>query len=223
MPLLTDRLVEENMGLVRMAIKRYRGFGVEDEDLMQIGSVGLIKAARDFDETKQVQFSTYAVAKIIGEIKTYLRDNGSVKISRKYKEDKFRIDRASRELTQQLGREPNLSELAEITGLSPEDILAATEATQPTVSLDLPPEEGGVTPSIDSPEEEALNRVLTAEILRSLPPMERKLIVLRFFKDQTQSKTATELGISQVAVSRLEKKIITNLQERFGAKNRGIK
>ncbi|MBQ7936683.1 MAG: sigma-70 family RNA polymerase sigma factor [Clostridia bacterium] len=218
MPLLTDRLVEENMGLVRMAIKRYRGFGVEDEDLMQIGSVGLIKAARDFDETKQVQFSTYAVAKIIGEIKTYLRDNGSVKISRKYKEDKFRIDRASRELTQQLGREPKLSELAEITGLSPEDILAATEATQPTVSLDLPPEEGGVTPSIDSPEEQALNRVVTAEILGSLPPLERKLIVLRFFKDQTQSKTAEELGLSQVAVSRLEKRILAKLKDQFGTK-----
>ena len=87
-PLLQDRLVEENLGLVRMAIKRYRGFGVEDEDLMQIGSVGLIKAARDYDPQKQVQFSTYAVAKIVGEIKTYLRDNGSVKISRKYKEDK---------------------------------------------------------------------------------------------------------------------------------------
>ncbi len=215
MPLLTDRLVENNMGLVRMAIKRYRGFGVEDEDLLQIGSMGLIKAARDFDETKQVQFSTYAVAKIIGEIKTYLRDNGSIKVSRKYKEDKFRIDRANRELTQLLGREPRLSELAEATGISSEDILTATEATQPTLSLDLPPEEGGVTPSIESPEEAALNRVLTAEILRTLPSTERKLIVLRYFKEQTQSKTAEELGISQVAVSRLEKKILTGLRERY--------
>ncbi|MBQ8599921.1 MAG: sigma-70 family RNA polymerase sigma factor [Clostridia bacterium] len=218
MPPVLDRLVEDNIGLVRMAIKRYRGFGVEEDDLMQIGSVGLIKAARDFDESKQVQFSTYAVAKIIGEIKTYLRDNSSVKISRKYKEDKFRIDRANRELTQRLGREPKLSELAEATSLSPEEILTATEATQPTVSLDLPPEEGGVTPSIDSPEEQALNRVVTAEILGSLPPLERKLIVLRFFKDQTQSKTAEELGLSQVAVSRLEKRILAKLKDQFGTK-----
>ncbi len=214
-PLLQDRLVEENLGLVRMAIKRYRGFGVEDEDLMQIGSVGLIKAARDYDPQKQVQFSTYAVAKIVGEIKTYLRDNGSIKISRKYKEDKLKIDRAARLLTQRLGREPKLSELVAETGLDAEAILSATEATQPTVSLDLPPEEGGVTPSIGSPEEEALDRVLTREILSSLPPRERRLIVLRFFMEQTQSATAKELGMSQVAVSRLEKKILSDLKNKY--------
>ena len=218
MPLLTDRLVEDNLGLVRMAIKRYRGFGVEDEDLMQIGSMGLIKAARDFDPQKQVQFSTYAVAKIVGEIKTYLRDNGSIKVSRKYKEDKFRIDRAGRQLTQELGREPKLSELAEATGLSPEEILTATDATQPTLSLDLPPEEGGVNPSIESPEEQALNRVMTTEILHTLPTVERQLIVLRYFKDMTQSKTAEQLGLSQVAVSRMEKRILANLRKRFEKK-----
>ncbi len=218
MPLLKDRLVEDNLGLVRMAVKRYRGFGVEDEDLMQIGSMGLIKAARDFDESKQVQFSTYAVTKIIGEIKTYLRDNGTVKVSRKYKEDKLKIDRASRTLTQRLGREPRLSELAAETGLDPEAILTATEATQPVVSLDLPPEEGGVTPSIGSPEEQALDRVLTREILNTLPPQERRLIVLRFFMDQTQSVTAEELGLTQVAVSRLEKKILKQLREKYKLK-----
>ncbi|MBR6792744.1 MAG: sigma-70 family RNA polymerase sigma factor [Clostridia bacterium] len=214
-PLLQDRLVEENLGLVRMAIQRYRGFGVEDEDLMQIGSVGLIKAARDYDPEKQVQFSTYAVAKIVGEIKTYLRDNGSLKVSRKYKEDKLKVDRATRALTQRLGREPKLSELAEETGLDAEAILTASEATQPTLSLDLPPEEGGVTPSIESPENTALDRVLTREILSSLPPKERRLIVLRFFMDQTQSTTAQELGMSQVAVSRLEKKILSDLKNKY--------
>ncbi len=218
MPLLKDRLVEENLGLVRMAIKRYRGFGVEDEDLMQIGSVGLIKAARDFDESKQVQFSTYAVAKIIGEIKTYLRDNGSIKVSRKHKEDKLKIDRAARLLAQTLGREPRLSELAEMTGLSPEDILAATEATQPTLSLDLPPEEGGITPSIGSPENRALERVMVRQMLSTLPPQERKLMVLRYFLDQTQSVTAAELEMSQVAVSRMEKRILNRLKEEFGQK-----
>jgi RNA polymerase sporulation-specific sigma factor len=214
-PLLKDRLVEENLGLVRMAIKRYRGFGVEDEDLMQIGSVGLIKAARDFDESKQVQFSTYAVTKIIGEIKTYLRDNGSVKVSRKYKEDKMKIDRANRELSQKLGREPRLSELAAETGLEPEAILTATEATQPTVSLDLPLFFGGVTHIYGSPVDLALDLVVTREILSTLPPLERRLIVMRFFMDQTQSVTAKELGITQVAVSRLEKKILTQLRERY--------
>lgn len=215
MPLLEDRLVEENLGLVRMAVKRYRGFGVEDEDLLQIGSIGLIKAARDFDESKQVKFSTYAVAKIIGEIKTYLRDNSSIKVSRKYKEDKLKIDRAARVLAQRLGREPKLSELAAETGMDTETILTATEATQPLVSLDLPPEEGGITPSISSPEENALDRVLTREILGALPPRERRLIVLRFFMEQTQAATAKELGMTQVAVSRLEKKILTELREKY--------
>ena len=216
MPILKDRLVEENIGLVRMAVKRYRGFGVDDEDLIQIGSVGLIKAARDFDPEKQVQFSTYAVAKIVGEIKTYLRDNGSVKVSRKYKEDKLKIDRASRDLTQRLGREPRISEIAEATMLSHEEILAALEATQPTLSLDLPPEEGGISPGISSPENQALDRVLVRQMLSTLPLTERRLMVLRYFMDQTQSVTAAELGMSQVAVSRLEKKILKQLKERYG-------
>ena len=216
MPLLKDRLVEENLGLVRMAVQRYRGFGIEDDDLMQIGSVGLIKAARDFDPEKQVQFSTYAVAKIIGEIKTYLRDNGSVKVSRKYKEDKLKIDRAARALTQTLGREPRISELAKATELSREEILAALEATQPTLSLDLPPEEGGISPGIASPENQSLNRVFARQMLSALEPTERRLIVLRYFMDQTQSVTAAELGMSQVAVSRLEKKILQRLKEQYG-------
>ena len=211
MPLLKDHLIEENIGLVRMAIKRYRGFGVEDEDLMQIGSVGLIKAARDYDAEKKVQFSTYAVAKIIGEIKTYLRDNGSIKVSRKYKEDKLKIDRATRALSQKLGREPKLSELSAECGLSPEEILTATEATQATLSLDLPPEEGGITPGTPSIEDETLDRVVVGEMLATLSPAERRLMVLRYFLDQTQSVTAAELGMSQVAVSRLEKKALEKL------------
>lgn len=215
MPILQDRLVEENLGLVRMAVQRYRGFGVEDEDLMQIGSVGLIKAARDFDPEKEVRFSTYAVAKIIGEIKTYLRDNGSIKVSRKYKEDKLKIDRATRALTQALGREPRISELAEYTMLSQEEILAAVDATRPTLSLDLPPEEGGVKPGISSPENKILERVLVRDMLNTLPPNERKLMVLRYFLDQTQSVTAAELGMSQVAVSRLEKKILLKLKKQY--------
>lgn len=217
MPLLQDRLVEENLGLVRMAVQRYRGFGVEDEDLMQIGSVGLIKAARDFDPQKEVRFSTYAVAKIIGEIKTYLRDNGSIKVSRKYKEDKLKIDRASRELMQKLGREPRISELMDYTSLSQEAILSAMDATRPTVSLDLPPEEGGVAPKLSSPENRILERVWVREMLDTLSPDERKLMVLRYFMDQTQSVTAAELGLTQVAVSRLEKKILLKLRERYEA------
>ncbi|MBQ6824057.1 MAG: sigma-70 family RNA polymerase sigma factor [Clostridia bacterium] len=198
-----------------MAAKRYRGFGIEDEDLMQIGSVGLIKAARDFDPEKQVQFSTYAVAKIVGEIKTYLRDQGSIKVSRKYKEDKLKVDRAVRMLTQTLGREPRISELAAATGLTEEEILTAADAARTPLSLDLPPEEGGVDPSVDSPEEEALNRVMVQQLLGTLNPQERRLMVLRYLMDQTQSATAAELGMSQVSVSRLEKKILRQLKEKY--------
>ncbi len=216
MPTATDRMVEENLGLVRMVVNRYRGFGVDEEDLFQIGSVGLIKAARDFDEGRELRFSTYAVAKIVGEIKTYLRDNGSIKISRKYKEDKFHIDREARRLNQELGREPRISELAKATGLTEEEILTATEATRPLLSLDLPPEEGGVIPKAESPEEAALDRVLIREMLEQLPPLEQQLIQLRYFRELTQSATASILGLSQVAVSRMERKILQQLRSRYG-------
>ena len=212
---IRDRLVEENMGLVRMAVKRYRGFGVEEDDLIQIGSMGLIKAARDYNPERKIKFSTYAVTKIIGEIKTYLRDHSEIKISRKYKEDKFKVDRAARWLTQKLGREPKISELAIETGLTEEEILASTEALRPCLSLDLPPEEGGVAPKIPSCEEDAVNRVVVQQMLATLPPKERAIMVLRYFKGETQSKTATALNLTQVTVSRLERKILQELKERF--------
>lgn len=215
MPKLMDRLVEENMGLVRMAVKRYRGFGVEEEDLIQIGSIGLIKAARDFDPKREIKFSTYAVAKIIGEIKTYLRDHSEIKISRKYKEDKLKIDRATHLLAQKLGRDPHISELSLETGLTNEEILSAMDAVRPTVSLDLPVEDGGVIPKVPSCEEEALNRVIIRQMLSSLPPKERSLIVMRYLKDETQSRTAEVLGLTQVAVSRLERKILHELKNKY--------
>lgn len=212
---LKNRLVEENMGLVRMAVKKYRGFGVEEDDLIQIGSIGLIKAARDFDPERQIKFSTYAVAKIIGEIKTYLRDHSEIKVSRRHKENKIKIDRAQRKLAQSLGREPRLSEISAETGISCEEIIDSTEAVRPTISLDLPPEEGGITPGVESPEEDALNRVMARQMLATLPPKERSLMVLRYFKEETQSKTAETLGLTQVAVSRLERKILQELKERY--------
>lgn len=215
MPTLKDRLVEENLGLVRMAVKKYRGFGVEEEDLIQIGSMGLIKAARDFDPAREIKFSTYAVAKIIGEIKTYLRDHSELKVSRRYKENKLKIDRAQKELEQILGREPKLSEIAERTNLSPEEIITALDAVRPTLSLDLPPEEGGITAKMESTEERSLNRVVARQMLSTLPPKERSLLVLRYFKEETQSKTAEILGLTQVAVCRMERKILKELRDKY--------
>ena len=198
-----EKLVTDNMGLISMAVKRYIGFGVDYEDLFQIGAVGLVKAAKAFDRSKNLKFSTYAVAKIIGEIKTYLRDNGEIKIPRSVKEQKFKIEKAHSQLLKELGREPKISEISQYTGIPPEDIIYALDATQATVSLDLPPDEGGITVCSDAKEDETLDKIMVSQMLSSLPPDERRLIVLRFFADKTQSEIAGEIGVSQVQVSRI--------------------
>ena len=211
-----NKLVTDNMGLINLVVKRYLGFGVDYEDLFQIGSIGLIKAAKAFDKDKNLQFSTYAVAKITGEIKTYLRDNGEIKIPRNIKEQKFRIEKANRKLTTVLGREPKISEIAKECGLSPEDIIYTMDATQSTVSLDIPASEGGVIVGDCSEEEKTINKVMISQLLGSLDADERRLIYLRYFVDKTQSEISKELGLSQVAVSRLEKKILKKLKEKGG-------
>lgn len=208
-----EKLVTENMGLISMAVKRYTGFGVDYEDLFQIGAIGLVKAAKAFDRGKNLKFSTYAVAKIIGEIKTYLRDNGEIKVSRSVKEQKFKIERTRSELITELGREPRISEISLRCGIAAEDIIYALDATQTSASLDATVEEGGVIAGIDSGEEQSLNRVMIAQLLDTLESEERKLILLRFFADRTQAEISKELGLSQVAVSRLEKKVLKKLKD----------
>jgi len=208
-----EKLVTDDMGLISMAVKRYIGFGVDYEDLFQIGAVGLVKAAKAFDRSKNLKFSTYAVAKIIGEIKTYLRDNGEIKIPRSVKEQKFKIEKAHSQLLKELGREPKISEISQYTGIPPEDIIYALDATQATVSLDLPPDEGGITVCSDAKEDETLDKIMVSQMLSSLPPDERRLIVLRFFADKTQAEISRALGISQVQVSRMEKRILEKLRK----------
>ncbi len=209
-----EKLVTDNLGLINMAVKRYIGFGVDYEDLFQIGAVGLVKAAKAFDQSKNLKFSTYAVAKIIGEIKTYLRDNGEIKVPRSVKEQKFKIEKAHSQLLKELGREPKISEISQYTGIAPEDIIYALDATRATVSLDLPPDEGGVTVCADAKEDETLDKIMVSQLLSSLPPDERRLIVLRFFADKTQAEISKALGISQVQVSRMEKKILEKLRQK---------
>ena len=209
-----NRLITENMGLINMVVKRYLRFGVDYVDLFQIGSVGLIKAAKAFDVSKNLQFSTYAVAKITGEIKTYLRDNGEIKVPRSVKEQKFKIERTHRELVRELGREPKISEIAERCSLTPEEIVYALDATRATISLDIPADEGGITVGADTDEEKTLDRVMIAELLSILDVDERRLITLRYFADKTQTEISKELGLSQVAVSRLEKKVLKKLKEK---------
>ena len=217
MPSLIDEesLVTQNIGLINMAVKRYVGFGVDYDDLFQIGAIGLVKAAKAFDESKNLRFSTYAVAKIIGEIKTFLRDNGEIKVPRSIKEQKFRIEKERTLLTKELGREPHISEISKRTGISVEDIVYALDATQSTISLDIPPDEGGITVSAGSQEEKMLNKIMISQLLHTLDNEERKLIVLRYFSDKTQSEISKILGISQVQVSRNEKRILEKLRKKI--------
>lgn len=206
-------LVTQNMGLINMAVKKYTGFGVDYDDLFQIGAIGLVKAAKAFDTSKNLQFSTYAVTKIVGEIKTYLRDNGEIKVPRNIKEQKFKINKANSVLLKELGREPKISEISQYTGISSEDIIYALDATQSTVSLDIPVEEGGVTVGSSSQEDAAIDRIMISQLLSALDVTERKLITLRYFADKTQTQISKELGLTQVQVSRLEKKILSKLKE----------
>ena len=208
-----EKLVTENMGLINLAVKKYLGFGVDYDDLFQIGAIGLVKAAKAFDASKNLKFSTYAVTKIIGEIKTFLRDNGEIKVPRNIKEQKFKIHKANTVLLKELGREPRLSELSEYTGISTEDIIYALDATQGTVSLDLPPDEGGITIGSSAQEDRVIEKIMISQLLSTLAPDERKLIVLRYFGDKTQTEISKELGMTQVQVSRLEKKILSRLKE----------
>lgn len=210
------QLVEDNAGLIWSVVRRYTHRGVDNEDLYQLGCLGFLKAVQGFDTGYGTQFSTYAVPKIAGEIRRFLRDDGMVKVGRGMKEQALVIYRARNQLTEQLGREPVLSELAEATGLTPEDIAAADLAAASVASLQAESGESGLQLEgilgSESPEEGMVERVALRTAIEHLPERERKLILLRYYKGLTQDKTAKILGISQVQVSRLEKKAIQFLR-----------
>lgn len=208
-----DRLVEENMGLVAMVVRRYVGRGTDYEDLLQIGAVGLVKAAQKFDVSRNLKFSTYAVSKIIGELKTYFRDNGAVKISRSLKEQSYKVKKARERLVHTLGREPTVSEIADETGFGPEEIVECLEIKENVLSLDKESEEGGSLFDMigEETEEKDLLRITVHQALDKLEVRERRIIVMRYFLDRTQAEIAESLGISQVSVSRQEKNILKKL------------
>ena len=211
-----ERLVQENAGLIWSVVRRYDWGKYEPEDLYQLGCLGFLKAVEGFDPEYGTQFSTYAVPKIAGEIRRFLRDDGPVKVSRGRKEQALLIQKARRDLTACLGREPVLSELSAETGLTPEDIAAADLAAAPVASLQAQTgEDGGSLEELVGslpPEEGILEKMALHTAIRRLPDRERKLISLRYFKGLTQVKTAKILGVSQVQVSRLEKKAIAFLR-----------
>ena len=218
-----DTIFEENAGLVYSMAKRFLGRGVEMEDLVQIGSIGLLKAIDHFDRSYDVRFSTYAVPMILGEIRRYLRDDGILKVSRSLKENCVRIYSAREKLEKELGREPVLEEIAAAAELSVEEALISLESGAEVESLHkiIYQGDGNDISLMDRLQEKengqdlALNRIFLDEILQKLKVKERQLIYMRYFKDMTQTEIAAELGISQVQVSRMEKRILKQLKEQL--------
>lgn len=211
------RLIEDNSGLIWSIARRFFGRGVEADDLYQLGCVGFLKAVAGYEESFGTQFSTYAVPKISGEIRRFLRDDGAVKVSRGVKEKAQTIRSARNTLEQRLGREPSVSELSEETGFEAADIAATETAVGPTESLQRETGEEGFTLEqvlTDGAQEESLvEHLALRETIRALPERERNVIALRFYRCLTQESAARILGVSQVQVSRLEKKAVEHLRQ----------
>lgn len=215
-----DTIFKENTGLIYSVAKRFLGRGVEMEDLFQIGSIGLLKAVDKFDLSFEVKFSTYAVPMIAGEIRRFLRDDGMLKVTRSMKENCFRIAQEKEILGRTLGREPTMGELAEKLGMEPEEIAMTMESAAPVESIykTVHQGEGNEILLADRLEEKRdhqeklLNRLLLEGMLEKLEKEERRLICMRYFQDMTQTEIAGRLGVSQVQVSRMEKRILNRLR-----------
>lgn len=210
---LTDEFVSENMGLVHSLANRFRNRGIEYEELVSAGCMGLVKAARGFDETRGLCFSTYAVPVILGEIRRLFRDGGAVKVSRGLKELSLKVARYRESFSAERGREPSISEIAEHFGESPENITEAVSAAQPTISLTESDESGGEFDlPVEAPQLKATELIALGQCLEALCAEDRRLIYLRYWKGSTQSETGKILGMTQVQVSRREKKILEGLR-----------
>ncbi|MBQ8203056.1 MAG: sigma-70 family RNA polymerase sigma factor [Clostridia bacterium] len=209
-----EAFIEENLRLVHSLCHRFRGRGIEYDDLFQAGCLGLVKATDAFDDDRGLCFSTYAVPVILGEIRRLFRDGGPVKVSRSLKELSLKINRAKENLQTDLGREPTVNELAAELKVTPEDITEALCASQPTASLTVCDEDG--VSEVDIPtlsaEDEISDRLVIDMALQKLDEVEQKIIRYRYFGSLTQSKTAELLSLSQVQVSRMEKKILKKLR-----------
>lgn len=210
-----QQVLTENVGLIWSIVKRYSGCGVDTDDLYQLGCIGFIKAVKGFDLTYGTQFSTYAVPKIAGEIRRFLRDDGAIKVSRTLRERSQSIYSAREKLRVQLGREPVLSELAEETGLSVEEIADADIASAAPESFQQEMGDGLTLETLlstESPEDSLIEQLSLRAAIDLLPERERMTILLRFFKALTQEQTARVLGVSQVQVSRLERRALQKLR-----------
>lgn len=213
-----ERRIEQNLGLVHTCARRFVGRGAEYDDLFQAGCMGLVKAVDGFDAERGLQFSTYAVPVILGEIRRLFRDGGALKVSRTLKELSLKATRARREHMKLYGREPTLSELAETLGVSVEQVTEALGASLPPLSLtrsDDEGEEGDIDVPVSPPEERVTDRLALEQVIGELQPRDRALIMLRYVGCRTQQKTAERLGMTQVQVSRRERAILEEMRKKL--------
>lgn len=218
-PQASEQLMIDNMGLVWSVARRFFGRGVDPDDLYQLGCVGFLKAVEGFDLEYGTQFSTYAVPKIAGEIRRFLRDDGTIKVSRSLKERSATIKAARQRLMNDLGREPTLSELSDATGFTPEEIATAETATSSAQSLQKQTGEDGFSLeqvlTAGNMEEDMIERIALRQAIGKLSERDRMVINLRYFHGLTQEKISRIIGVSQVQVSRIEKKALLQLREFF--------
>ena len=207
------RLVEENLGLVRLCAGRLTGRGAPYEELVAAGNLGLTKAAKGFDPALGYRFSTYAVPVILGEMRALLRQQSPVKAGRKLRRSAGECAAFREQFLARQGREPTVSQVCEATGLSPEEVVQTLEVFTPAVSLTASPEEGGMEPKEDSRQGEVLDKLAVQQMLGRLNAQERRLIWLRYYQNCTQAQTAKQLDISQAQVSRKEKAILTKMRQ----------
>ncbi|MEF9853896.1 MAG: sigma-70 family RNA polymerase sigma factor [Hydrogenoanaerobacterium sp.] len=207
--------IEKNLGLVHSCAHRFKGRGLEYDDLFQAGCMGLCKAVDAFDRNRGVMFSTYAVPVILGEMRRLFRDGGSVKVSRSLKELSLKATRTREIITAKTGHEPTIGELAVLLGHEPAEIAEAIAAGAPPISLTENEDEGGgqIDVPIPSPEEEMADTISLNQVMDKLPLNDKRLIVLRYYGGKTQMQTASILGMTQVQVSRREKKILLHLRQ----------
>jgi RNA polymerase sporulation-specific sigma factor len=216
-----DEIIKKNMRLVWSVVQRFLNRGYEPDDLFQIGCIGLLKSVDKFDLSYDVKFSTYAVPMIIGEIQRFIRDDGTVKVSRSLKETGNKIRKAKDELSKKYGRAPTVTEIADYLNISPEDVVLAQEASRSPTSIHETVYENDGDPITlldqiaDQNETSWFDKIALKKAMEELDERERLIVYLRYYKDQTQSEVASRLGISQVQVSRLEKKILQQMKERM--------
>ncbi len=215
-----EYVVNSNMGLVWSIVRKFLNRGTEADDLFQIGCIGLIKAIEKFDSSFDVQFSTYAVPMIMGEIKRYLRDDGIIKVSRSLKELSIKAKAVTDKLSKELCRQPTVREVADYLNVSVEDLVMALDATTIPDSINAKMGEDGkeletILGCDEDMEKNVVDKLAIKEALSNLAPRERQIIVLRYFKDKTQSQIATQLGISQVQVSRIEKRVLAQMRDKI--------